>query len=116
MDMGLAFRGLYALAVIGVLLFVLWYAAKLTGRNRIVTSASKRLITVLDTTFLSQQSTMHVVKVGSRYLLVGSGANGLALISELQEPEVEAWLEEQRRMHAAQTASLGEILKRLRGR
>jgi flagellar biogenesis protein FliO len=115
MDIALVFRSLYALLVIGVLLGGLWYFSRLQGRSRITGGPGKRLITVLETAFLSQHTTVHVVKVGSRYLLVGGGSQSPALLAELSEAEVQPWLDEQRRILTDQTVTLGDILKRLRG-
>lgn len=116
MDIGIAQRSVYALLVIGVLLFGLWYAARLANRTRIVGSPGKRLVTMLETTFLSQHATLHVVKAGSRHLLIGSGNTGPVLITELPDSDVDQWLDEQRRMLAAPAATLGEIFQRLRGK
>ena len=65
-----------ALFVIGLMLLGLWVLVRGLSRGRIFASASKRMVTVLESTALAQHVAVHVVKVGERYLLIGGGNNG----------------------------------------
>jgi flagellar biogenesis protein FliO len=86
-----------ALFVIGLMLLGLWVLVRGLQRGRIFASASRRMVTVLESTMLAQHVTVHVVKVGEKYLLLGGGQNGtLALLAELPPDEVDAWLAVQR--------------------
>jgi flagellar biogenesis protein FliO len=86
-----------ALFVIGLMLLGLWVLVRGLSRGRIFASASKRMVTVLESTALAQHVAVHVVKVGERYLLIGGGNNGtLSLLAELPPEEVDTWLAAQR--------------------
>ena len=86
-----------ALFVIGLMLLGLWVLVRGLSRGRIFASASRRMVTVLESTMLAQHVSVHVVKVGERYLLLGGGNNGtLAMLAELPPEEVDAWLSLQR--------------------
>ena len=114
MEIELVFRSLYALSVVGVVLFIVWYLIRMLGRKRLVVGVNRRLVTVIETTYLSQQSMMHVVRIGARFFAIGGGANGLTLISELESEPLDAWVDNQRRLMDEQTASMGAIFNRLR--
>ena len=84
------------------------------ARGRVLASADRRLVTVLESTMLSQQGALHVVKAGSKYLLIGGGNGHVTTLGELPAEEVEAWLAGQRTVLGAQTASLMDAFKMLR--
>jgi flagellar biogenesis protein FliO len=107
---------LLALAVVALMLFGLYAIVRGLTRGRLLAANEKRLIGVVDSALVSQNTSVHVVKAGSRYLLVGGGSGHLAALGELSGDEVEAWLEEQRRMHAAQMRSVSGLIGRLRGK
>ena len=104
-----------ALFVVALMLLGLWVVVRGLSRGRIFASASRRMVTVLESTMLSQHVAVHVVKVGERYLLVGGGNNGtLAMLAELPPDEVDAWLATQR--ETLGKAGWQNILGSLRGR
>jgi flagellar biogenesis protein FliO len=114
MSGGFWFNYFLALVVVALMLLGLWVVVRGLSRGRIFASASRRMVTVLESTMLSQHVAVHVVKVGERYMLVGGGNNGtLALLADLPPEEVDAWL-------AAQRSTLGKaswlgVVNSLRG-
>jgi flagellar biogenesis protein FliO len=73
-----------------------------------------RLLSVIESTVLSQHTSVHVVRIGRRYYLVGAGSGTVALISELPAEDVEPFIESQRASLQLQTARLGALFKRKR--
>jgi flagellar biogenesis protein FliO len=84
---------IFALVVVALLLGGLYAVTRVLARGRLLLSTRKRLVTVLESTPLSQHAAVHVVKVGGRYFLVGGGQAGVNEIAELPADEVESWLE-----------------------
>jgi len=107
---------LFALGVVGLMLFGLYAVVRGLTRGRLLAVNDKRLVGVVDTVIVSQNTSIHVVKAGSTYLLVGGGAGRLSPLGELPADEVEAWLAEQRRAHDEQLRSMSGLLGRLRGK
>lgn len=105
-----------ALIVVGLMLFGLYAVARGLTRGRLLSMTSKRLVGVVDTAIVSQNTSIHVVKAGSKYLLVGGGSGHLSALGELSAEEVEEWLADQRRTHDAQMRSVSGLLGRLRGK
>ncbi len=107
------FVGQYILAllVVGLMLFGLYTVVRALGRGRLVTSAEKRLITVVESTFLAQNTTLHVIKAGDRFYLVGGGSGHVATLAEIPPDQVTPWMGEQRNLFAAQTQSFTGFLK-----
>lgn len=85
------------LAIVGVVLFGLYAAARALARRRLFASGGARLVSVVTSTFVSQNVAIHVIKAGGRYLLVGCAAAQVRTLGELVPAEVEAWLAEQSR-------------------
>jgi flagellar biogenesis protein FliO len=106
---------LSALAVVALVLFGLLYAVRFLNRSRLVSSSGKRLITVVESTFLAQNTTLHVVKVADRYYLVGGGMGHLSLVGEVPAEAVDPWLAQQRQGFLAQREGMAALLSRLRG-
>lgn len=98
-----------ALLVVALMLAGLWVIVRGLARGRILASADRRLVSVLESTVVSQHASLHVVKVGTRYLLIGGGS-ALSLLSELQPDEVDAWLSQQRTAFGLQRAAFGGSL------
>jgi flagellar biogenesis protein FliO len=97
MSWGFWFNYAVALLVVALMLLGLWVVARGLSRGRIFASASRRMVTVLESTMLSQHVAVHVVKVGERYFLLGGSNNGtVSTLSELPPDEVDAWLKAQR--------------------
>jgi flagellar biogenesis protein FliO len=106
----------FALLVVALLLGGLYLVVRGLARGRILTSANRRLVTVLESTPLSQHSALHVIKVGSRYYLIGGGQGHVTEIVELPPEEVESWLEAQRTLLRTTQKSLADMVKSLRGK
>jgi flagellar biogenesis protein FliO len=114
MDLTFMLRAIQALAIVGLLLLTFWWIARTLGRGRLIVSADKRLITVIESAFLSHNTTLHVVKIGDKYFAVGGGAGHLSLLGEIPAESVVPWIEAHRRALDAQTASISALLSRLR--
>ena len=90
------FQVVWAFAIVALLLFVMTYGVRLLNRGRIVSSTGKRLVSVVESTFVAQNVTLHVVKVGDRYYLVGGGSAGVTHIADVDPAVVEPYIETQR--------------------
>ena len=112
----MSFAGQYILAllVVGLMLFGLYTVVRALGRGRLVASSDKRLITVVESTFLAQNTTLHVVKAASHYYLVGGGSGHVSTLAELPAEQVEPWMREQRNLFDAQTKTITGFLKQLK--
>lgn len=106
----------FALLVVALLLGGLYAVVRGLARGRMIVSANRRLVTVLETTALSQHSALHVVKVGSRYYLIGGGQGQLNSLTELPPEEVERWLESEHAFLRTTQKSLFDLVKSLRGK
>ncbi|HVA37775.1 MAG TPA: flagellar biosynthetic protein FliO [Candidatus Dormibacteraeota bacterium] len=103
----------YAIAVIAVLLAALsWVVAQL-ARRRMLVVTGRRLVGVIESTQLTHQNWVSVVKVTDRYYLLGSGQGGVSLVSEIPPEAVEPWLEEQRRIAQQQTRTVRGLWQRV---
>ncbi|HTU81849.1 MAG TPA: flagellar biosynthetic protein FliO [Candidatus Acidoferrales bacterium] len=105
-----------ALAVVGLLLGGLYMIVRGLSRGRVIASAGRRMVTVLESTMLAQHVAVHVVKVGTRYFLVGGGNGNVSTLAELQPEEVDAWLAAERSALTGPGRSLLGALARVRGR
>ncbi len=112
--MGALGQYLFALIVVGLMLFGLYTVVRALGRGRLVASADKRLVTVVESTFLAQNTTLHVVKVGNKFYLLGGGSGHVSTLAEVAAEEVEPWLNQQRTLFSQQTRSLGGFIEQLR--
>lgn len=98
-----------ALVVVALMLGGLYAVTRGLARGRVLSSADRRLITVLESTVLTQHTAVHVVKAGAKYLLLGASNNGgVSTLGELPAEDVEAWMGEQRTLFSAQRASLAD--------
>ena len=105
-----------ALAIVGLLLGGLYMIVRGLSRGRVIASAGRRMVTVLESTALAQHSAVHVVKVGKRYLLVGGSNTTVATLAELDPEEVETWLAQQRDALGSGGLSILGAFARVRGR
>ena len=112
----MAFAGQYILALLVVALmpFGLYTVVRALGRGRLVNSTDRRLVSVIESTFLAQNTTLHVVKVGERFYLIGGGGGHVNTLAEVPAEQVEPWLQEQRSLFARQTQSISGFLRQLR--
>ncbi len=98
------------------MLLGLYYAVRGLARGRLVLSTERKLLTVVESTFLAQHVTMHVVKIANRYYLVGGGQSGVTLIDEVPADVVEPWIDAQRVALGSQRDAVLNLLNRVRRR
>jgi len=103
-----------ALVVVALMLFGLYTVVRALGRGRLVASTDRRLVSIVESTFLAQNTTLHVVKVAGRYYLIGGGAGHVNTLAEVPADHVDPWLREQRDLFTQQTQTLTGFLKQLR--
>jgi flagellar biogenesis protein FliO len=108
------FHVLWAFAVIALLLVGLTYAARALNRGRLVSAAGKRLVTVVESTVLAQNTSVHVVKVGDRYYLIGGGSAGVTHIADVPSDAVDPYIETQRKALGEQRDAVLRLLQRFR--
>ena len=110
------FIGYYVLVLlaVGLLLFGLWSVVSALGRGRFLKHADRRLVSVVETTALAPNTTLHVVKIAEKYYAIGGGSGHLSLLCELPTEQVTPWIDEQRRIFKDQKAQLGGFIKYLR--
>ncbi|MGH7716921.1 MAG: flagellar biosynthetic protein FliO [Vulcanimicrobiaceae bacterium] len=111
MELAVWIRAITALALVALLLYGLFWALRLLSQGRLLALGRTRLAVVVESTFLSQNTAVHVVKVARRYYLVGASNGHVALITELPADEVDPYVEAQRQAVSVQSQRLGAILK-----
>jgi flagellar protein FliO/FliZ len=114
MNIAFIFQVVWALVLVTLLLVGMAYVARAIQRGRVVVGTGKRLISTIESSILAQNVTVHVVKVGGKYYLVGGGSAGVALLAELPPEEVEPYIETQRAVLAGQRDTVMRWLTRLR--
>jgi flagellar biogenesis protein FliO len=92
----------------------LTYAVRTINRGRIVASTGRRLVSVVESTVLAQNVTLHVVKVADRYYLVGGGSAGVTQIADVPADAVEPYIETQRKALGEQRAAVLRLLQSFR--
>jgi flagellar biogenesis protein FliO len=90
-----------ALTIVALMLGGLYMIVRGLARGRVFASADRRMVTVLESTMLSQHASVHVVKVGARYMLVGGSNGHVSMLADLPNDEVESWLAHERQALAA---------------
>jgi flagellar biogenesis protein FliO len=116
MEPGFWVKYILLLVVVGLMLFGLYAILRGLSRGRLLATTDPRLISVVESIFVSQNTTLHVVKIGSQYLLVGGGVGHLATLGELPAEDVETWIADQRRLHANHLQPLAGLIEHLRGK
>jgi len=109
-------QAIWAFAVVALLLVGLTYVVRTLNRGRIVASTGRRLVSVVESTFLAQNTTVHVVKVGDRYFLVGGGSAGVTHIADIPADVVEPYIETQRKALGEQRDAVLRLLNTFRKR
>lgn len=89
-------RMLIVLLFFGALLFVARLMLKRAGRNSRSGGGARNGITVVATTPLAANRSLHVIQVGGKNLLVGATDGGISTIAELTDEEVETIGEDDR--------------------
>ncbi len=92
MTLAFLFQVVWAFALVALLLVGMTYVARSIQRGRVVVGAGRRLVSTVESAILAQNVTVHVVKVGGRYYLVGGGSAGVSLLAELPADEVEPYI------------------------
>ncbi|MBV8750829.1 MAG: flagellar biosynthetic protein FliO [Candidatus Eremiobacteraeota bacterium] len=104
----------WVLAVVALVLVGLTFAVRTLNRGRIVAGTDRRLVTVVESTFLAQNVTLHVVKVGDRYYLIGGGSAGVTHIADVPAEVVDPYIETQRKALGEQREAVLRLLQRFR--
>ncbi len=116
MSSGFWLQYAFALLVVALMLGGLYAVVRGLARGRLLVATERRLVTVLESTQLSQHAALHVVKVGVHYYLIGGGNGNVATLTELDASEVETWLGTQRALFGATRKSLADLIKPFRGK
>ena len=115
MDYAFAERMLGALAVIALVLFAAQFVARAGLRRSLTSAGERRLVTVVETTFLPNAASLHVVKVADTYILIGRSGGNITPLGDIAPQTIEAWLAAQA-PSPLRSASFGQFVARLRGR
>jgi len=83
--MGFVLHYVIALAAVALMLVGLQAAARAYARRRCSRSDANRIVSILESTPLTQQTALHVVRVEDSRYLIGASPNGLALLAVLRE-------------------------------
>ena len=97
-----------------MLLVGLTYVVRMLNRSRIVAATGRRLVTVVESTALAQNMTVHVVKVGDRYYLIGGGSAGVTHIADVPSDVVDPYIETQRKALGEHRDAVLRLLQRFR--
>lgn len=116
MDIWFVIHVIQAFALIGLLLVGLTYGVRLLARGRLVVASNRRLVTVVESTFLAQNVTVHVIKVGEKYFLVGGGSAGVTKIDEVPAEMAGPWIEDQKRVLDGQRDAVMRLIARFQKR
>ena len=115
MDIAFVLKVIWAFALIGLILVGMIYVGRAVQRGRLVSgNLGRRLVSTIESTALAQNVTVHVVRVGDKYFLVGGGSAGVNLLSELAAEEIEPYIEAQRIALLAQRETLRRPFSRFR--
>ena len=114
MNIAFVLQIIWAFALVALLLVGFMYVARAIQRGRIVGSVGRRLISTVESTALAQNVTVHVIRVGDKYFLVGGGTAGVALLAELPASDVEPYIEAHRLALAEQRSTLMRPFERFR--
>jgi flagellar biogenesis protein FliO len=77
------------LLILGLMLAALYALARRLKGLRFFARGVDRYVTVIESTMLSQHATVHLLRVGRRYLLIGGGNAGLFKLAEFSVGELE---------------------------
>jgi flagellar biogenesis protein FliO len=77
------------LLILGLMLTALYAVARRLKGLRFFARGVDRYVTVIESTMLSQQAAVHLLRVGTRYLLIGGGNAGLFKLAEFSAGELE---------------------------
>lgn len=76
------------LAVVLALIYgTIWILRRLMGRN-VLSSPEARLITVMESTYLTSKQAIHIVSIGSEVIVVGATDGGIQKLHEIHDHEL----------------------------
>jgi flagellar biogenesis protein FliO len=84
--MGFILHYVIALAAVALMLVGMQACARAYARRRSHRGDASRIVTILESTPLTQQATLHVVNVEARRFLLGASPNGVVLLAVLRGP------------------------------
>jgi flagellar biogenesis protein FliO len=76
------------LLILGAVLGALYALGRGIKGAKLFSRGAGRYVTVIESTMLSQQAAVHLVRVGTRYLLIGGGNAGLFKLAEFTAGEL----------------------------
>jgi flagellar biogenesis protein FliO len=114
MDIAFVFKVVWAFALVALLLAGLTYAVRMLSRGRLIVAANRKLVTVVESTFVAQNVTLHVIKIGDRYHLIGGGSAGITKIDEVPAELAQGWLDEQKRTLGDQRDAVVKLIQRFK--
>lgn len=87
--------GSYVLGLVTVALLLtgMYAAVRAFTRARFFASFDKRLVAIVETAFLAQNTVLQIVRIGTRYYALAGGSGRMNLLCELPAPEITAWLD-----------------------
>jgi len=81
------------LLTIALLLTGLYAGGRALKGARFLSPFDKRLVTIVETAFLAQNTVLQIVKIGVRYYALACGSGRVTLLCELPVPEITAQLD-----------------------
>jgi flagellar biogenesis protein FliO len=114
MDIAFIFKIVWAFALVALLLAAMTYAVRMLSRGRLLVAANRKLVTDVESTCVAQNVTLHVVKVGERFYLVGGGSAGITKIDDVPAELAQTWLDEQKRTLTGQRDAVVKLVSRFR--
>lgn len=79
---------LLKLSVVALVLAALYAGARALRRTRFFASRGERSINVIDSVALSPHATVYLLRIGTRYFLIGSADAAVATLAELAPAEL----------------------------
>lgn len=75
------------LAIVGAGLTILYATGRWLRGWRVFARVAERRIAIVESAMLSQHAAIHLLRLGTRYLLVGTGSGGVCVLAELSAAE-----------------------------
>jgi flagellar biogenesis protein FliO len=113
-DIWFVLKIIWAFALVALLLLALTYVVRSLARGRLLVATERRLVTVVESTLLAQNVTVHVLKIADKYYLVGGGAGGVSLIDEVPATVVDPWMDGHKRALTSQRDAVLGFVGRFR--
>ncbi len=77
------------LAIVAAVLAILYALARKLRHARLLPSGRSGFLTVVESRLLSQHATIHVVRAGRKYFLIGTATAAIATLGELEATEID---------------------------